>query len=84
MEEVGEGMEGTVGVLGVLDAVEVVHVVAPDDEEERGAARLRHTVKFHTEVAAPKHMARWNHSVRPCSVWRNVALCEGCRTGHWR
>ena len=68
VEDVGEGVEGGVGRLLVLKGVEVVHVVAAHDEQEDaryewGASVTR--LKFQTEAVAPKHIAKWNHTVIP-------------------
>ena len=71
VEELAEGVEGTVRVLGVLDAVEV-HIVSPTRSRRsilvRSCRASATRLKFHTEAAAPKHMAISNHSVKPCSV----------------
>ena len=69
VEELGKGVEGAVRVLGVLNAVKVVHVVSANQQKQHPSCRASATrLKFHTDAAAPKHMARWNRNVKPCSV----------------
>ena len=70
-EEVGKAVEGGVCELVGVHAIEVVDIVAA--HQRASPAPL----KFHTEAAAPKHIARWNHNVGPEAVRSMVPLLDG-------